>query len=207
MTLKKILKLIKSDLKRRVAYEGRQWGVGGLLAMLLSPPALAVVIWRMQSYFHHKNLYILCKFLSLANILLFHTEIDRTTRIEEGFLIHHADAVLIHGRTRIGSNCTFTYENTVTIGPRKGMDLENDWVVFEDEVTVGPGARFIGNLTIGHHSRVEANALVCRSAPPYSILAGIPARVIGTVSDGVTGEDDRAPPAPAAAKQQGEHSQ
>ncbi len=46
---------------------------------------------------------------------------------------------------------------------------------------IGHGAAIIcsrGNLTLGQHCVVGANAVVTRSAPPYSVLAGNPARII-----------------------------
>jgi len=182
MTLKRTLQLIKSDFRRRLVFEGRRPSAAGYLSLVISPPALAVMLWRLQSYFHSRNLYPLSKLVLLANISLFATEIDSQAQIGEGFVIGNTFGVLMHTRTRIGRNCTFMHYNGLTIGPRRGMDAEHDWVIVEDGVVFGPGARAIGNLTIGHHCRIEANSVVTRSAPPCSVLAGIPAEVIGKVS-------------------------
>lgn len=46
---------------------------------------------------------------------------------------------------------------------------------------IGHGAAIVcsrGELTLGRHCVVAANAVVTRSAPPYSVLAGNPARII-----------------------------
>ena len=46
---------------------------------------------------------------------------------------------------------------------------------------IGQGACIIcprGELTIGHNCVVAANSVVMRSAPPYSVLSGNPARII-----------------------------
>jgi acetyltransferase-like isoleucine patch superfamily enzyme len=46
---------------------------------------------------------------------------------------------------------------------------------------IGYGAAIVcsrGELTLGRHCVVAANAVVTRSAPPYSVLAGNPARLI-----------------------------
>jgi serine O-acetyltransferase len=46
-----------------------------------------------------------------------------------------------------------------------------------DNVVVGAGASVLGPVTIGEHSVVGANAVVLTSAPPNSLLAGVPAKV------------------------------
>ena len=52
-------------------------------------------------------------------------------------------------------------------------------ITIEDDVWIGAGAIILANVTIGSGSIVGAGAVVTRSCPPYSILAGVPARVIG----------------------------
>ncbi|EMR14359.1 serine acetyltransferase [Methylophaga lonarensis MPL] len=51
--------------------------------------------------------------------------------------------------------------------------------VIGDHVDIGAGAKIIGNITIGEHALIGANAVVTRDVPPYAIVAGIPAKVIG----------------------------
>lgn len=43
---------------------------------------------------------------------------------------------------------------------------------------VGPHAAILAGVTIGEHSFIAANAVVTRSVPPNSVVAGNPARVI-----------------------------
>lgn len=45
----------------------------------------------------------------------------------------------------------------------------------EDGVAVGAGAKVLGNITIGAHSAIGANAVVTKDAPPHSLLVGVPA--------------------------------
>lgn len=51
--------------------------------------------------------------------------------------------------------------------------------VIEDEVWIGYGAIVLTGLTIGRGSVIAAGSVVTRDIPPYSIAAGVPARVIG----------------------------
>jgi acetyltransferase-like isoleucine patch superfamily enzyme len=51
-------------------------------------------------------------------------------------------------------------------------------VVVEDDVYLGMGVRLLADLTIGRGSVVGAGSVVRRSLPPYSVAAGVPARVL-----------------------------
>lgn len=57
---------------------------------------------------------------------------------------------------------------------------ENDLpVVVEDDVWVGCGAIILKGVTIETGAIVAAGALVTKSVPAYSIVGGVPAKVIG----------------------------
>ena len=49
----------------------------------------------------------------------------------------------------------------------------------ESNVMVGAGAKILGPLRIGRSSIIGANAVVLQDVPPFSIMAGAPARVVG----------------------------
>jgi len=53
-------------------------------------------------------------------------------------------------------------------------------IIVEDDVWIGANAVLVSGVTIGKGSVVGAGAVVTRSFPPYSIIAGVPARTIGT---------------------------
>jgi serine O-acetyltransferase len=47
-----------------------------------------------------------------------------------------------------------------------------------DRVTIGAGAKVLGPITIGHDSRIGANAVVVKPVPPDSVVVGVPGQVI-----------------------------
>jgi len=51
-------------------------------------------------------------------------------------------------------------------------------VVIEDEAWIGNGACILPNVTIGKHAIIGSNAVVTKDIPPYSVAAGVPAKVI-----------------------------
>ena len=52
-------------------------------------------------------------------------------------------------------------------------------VVLESDVWVGYGAIVLTGVTVGQGSIVAAGSVVTRDIPPYSIAAGVPAKVVG----------------------------
>ena len=51
-------------------------------------------------------------------------------------------------------------------------------IVVEDDVWIGANAVIIGGVRIGSHSIVGAGAVVTRDVEPYSVVGGVPARLI-----------------------------
>lgn len=52
-------------------------------------------------------------------------------------------------------------------------------VVIEHNCWIGVNAVILKGVTIGHHSVVGANAVVTRDVPPFSTVAGVPAKLVG----------------------------
>jgi len=55
-------------------------------------------------------------------------------------------------------------------------------ICIQDRVWVGVGAKILKGVTIGSDSVVAAGAVVTRSAPPSTLVAGCPARVIKQIA-------------------------
>lgn len=51
-------------------------------------------------------------------------------------------------------------------------------VTIENNVWISSGAIITPGTHIGHHSMIAAGAVVTKDVPPYSLVAGVPARVI-----------------------------
>lgn len=67
--------------------------------------------------------------------------------------------------------------------PSKYVDEE---AVIEEDVWLGYGTIVLTGVTVGRGSVVAAGSVVTRDVPPYSIAAGVPARVIGNRFDDPT---------------------
>lgn len=94
-------------------------------------------------------------------------------------------AIIIGSKVMFGPNVTIMGgdHNTNVIGKFmydvKEKLPENDQpVIIEDDVWVGTGAILLKGVTIGRGSIVAAGSVVTKSCKPYSILGGIPAKVL-----------------------------
>ncbi len=52
-------------------------------------------------------------------------------------------------------------------------------IVIADDAHIGPKAIVLGGVTVGAGAFVAAGAVVTKNVPPFAIVAGVPARVIG----------------------------
>jgi len=78
----------------------------------------------------------------------------------------------------IGPNVTFTNDKF----PRSKVYPESFLLItIESGASIGGGAVLLPGITIGRGAMVGAGAVVTKSVPPFSIVQGIPARIVGSV--------------------------
>ena len=51
-------------------------------------------------------------------------------------------------------------------------------IIVQDDVWIGYGATILSGLTIGQGAVIAAGSVVTKDVTPYSVVAGVPARVI-----------------------------
>lgn len=100
-----------------------------------------------------------------------------TPDIGGGLYIQHGFATMIAAKS-IGENCWINQQVTI------GYNGPGDPPVIGDNVTITCGAKVLGNITVGDHVIVGANAVVIRDVAPGCTVGGVPARVLRTHSDG-----------------------
>lgn len=80
-----------------------------------------------------------------------------------------------------------TYPFKVMTLGRKGPEaISKGGVVVEDDVWIGFRATILDGVTIGRGGVVASGAVVTKDVPPYTIVAGVPARPIRKRFDEVT---------------------
>ena len=107
---------------------------------------------------------------------IFQTDINPQARFGRGIFIDHATGVVIGATAVIGDDVSIM--QGVTLGGTGKEDGDRHPKV-GDGVLIGAGAKVLGNIEIGHCSRVASGALVVKPVPPKTTVAGVPARVVG----------------------------
>lgn len=104
-------------------------------------------------------------------------EIPASTIIGEGLIIHHATGLVLNNGVVIGKNVTL--KHNTTIGNKESLDGVNlGCPIIGDNVSVGPHTIIIGPIIIGNNSIIGAGSIVVKDVPPFSVVAGNPAKVI-----------------------------
>ncbi len=86
------------------------------------------------------------------------------------YIAHTAGSVI--GVERIGESCSVIA--AVTVGMR------NEWAFpsLGDNVFIGAGARVLGDIHVGDHAKIGANAVIIQDVPTYATVVGVPGRII-----------------------------
>ncbi len=87
---------------------------------------------------------------------------------------HHSGMIL--GARSIGNDVHIRQNTTFGVARRNDNRLLKP--IIEDRVDIGAGVVIAGAITIGHDSVIGANAVVLKDVPPYSLVVGIPGKVI-----------------------------
>jgi acetyltransferase-like isoleucine patch superfamily enzyme len=80
-----------------------------------------------------------------------------------------------------GPRVSFHAENHVYTDPDTPIRLQGvtrRGIVVEDDCWIGAGSMILDGVRISRGCVVAAGAVVTRDVPPYSVVAGVPARVI-----------------------------
>ena len=107
-------------------------------------------------------------------------DIPLNIQIGGGLSIPHPNGIVIHPLSKIGVNCLIHQQVTIGVSRKDGLAP-----VIEGHVDIGAGAKIIGAITIGEHALIGANAVVVKDVPAYAVVAGIPAKIIGTTAEDI----------------------
>ena len=145
------------------------------LEVLFCYPGLhAIWFYRLGHWFWTHRLFFLGRLTSHIGRWLTGIEIHPGAQIGEGFFIDHGMGVVIGETTEIGNFVTLYHG--VTLGG-VSWRKEKRHPTIGDHVVVGAGAKVLGPITVGEHSRVGANSVVVKDVPPHSVVVGVPGRM------------------------------
>jgi len=136
----------------------------------------AVQAYRVSYYLWTHGHRDLAYFFQMRVSEIFGVDIHPGARMGKGIMIDHAHSVVIGETAVVGDNVSMLH--SVTLGGT-GKEEEDRHPKIGDGVLIGAGAKVLGNIKIGHCSRIAAGSVVLEDVPPCKTVAGIPARIVG----------------------------
>lgn len=91
--------------------------------------------------------------------------------------IEIGDNVMISPRVSIYAE-NHVFDQSDKLMKDQGVRVES--VIIEDDCWIAANSIILAGVTIGKGSVIAAGSVVTKSIPPYSIVAGVPAKVIGS---------------------------
>ena len=137
--------------------------------------AMAILLWRHKAFrnlviYRNRHHPIRRRFIGLFYPPMESLYID-AFEIGGGLYIQHGFATMIAAKS-IGENCWINQQVTI------GYNGRGDAPVIGDNVTITCGAKVLGQIHVGDHVTVGANAVVIRDVPDRCVVGGVPAKIL-----------------------------
>ena len=168
-----MLAALRRDLR---AVRERDPAARSIIEIALCYPGLhAVWGYRISHWLWGHRMRLLARIVSAAVRVLTGVDIHPAATLGSGLFIDHATGVVIGETAEVGDDVTIYHG--VTLG---GTSLAHGkrHPTIGDRVTIGAGAKVLGAITVGHDSRIGANAVVVKPVPHDAVVVGVPGQII-----------------------------
>jgi serine O-acetyltransferase len=146
------------------------------LEVLICYPGLhAVWAHHLSHWLWRHGMRFLARFTSQVARLLTGIEIHPGAEIGRRLFIDHGMGTVIGETAVIGDDVTL-YQGVTLGGTGKEKGKRHPTV--GNHVSIGSGAKLLGNITIGDNCRVGAGSVVLRSVPANSTIVGVPGHIV-----------------------------
>lgn len=136
----------------------------------------AVQAYRIGHWLWNNGRQDLAFFIQMRTSEIFGIDIHPAAKIGKGIMIDHAHSIVIGETAVVGDNVSMLH--SVTLGGT-GKEEEDRHPKIADGVLIGAGAKVLGNIHVGHCSRIAAGSVVLADVPACKTVAGVPARIVG----------------------------
>ena len=147
-----------------------------ILPMLYFKGFQAVQAHRVAHWLWANGRKDMARFFQMRCSEVFGVDIHPGAHIGKGIMIDHAHSIVIGETAVVGDNVSMLH--SVTLGGT-GKEEEDRHPKIGDGVLIGAGAKVLGNIKVGHCSRVAAGSVVLQEVPPCKTVAGVPAKIVG----------------------------
>jgi len=113
-------------------------------------------------------------------------DIHPAARFGKGIFLDHATGFVVGETAIIEDDVSILHD--VTLGGT-GKAAGDRHPKVRRGVMIGAGSKILGNIEIGACSRIAAGSVVLAAIPPNSVVAGVPAKVVGVESSAQPARD------------------
>ncbi len=166
-----MFRLMLSDVRAKARWCYADDSVRALLKTLVTDGTSAMLVYRVMQWARTHHLAPVEWVCNKFNVLAGSCIIGRGAEFGPGFVLIHSMGVVINGQVKGGAGIHIEHQVTIGAERRGSPRLGND-------VFIGAGAKIIGAVVIGSHTRIGANAVVVDDVPDYATAVGVPARVV-----------------------------
>ncbi|MEP1933244.1 MAG: serine O-acetyltransferase [Roseibium sp.] len=107
---------------------------------------------------------------------VFQIDMHPAVAVGRGIFIDHGTGIVVGGTAVIGDDVSILQGVTLGGTGKVGGDRHPK---IRHGVLIGAGAKILGNLEIGHCSRIASGSVVLSDVPENSTVAGVPAKIVG----------------------------
>ena len=146
--------------------------------LFLYPGIKAVIIHRLSHWLYRKKRYFLARMVSEFGRSFTGIELHPGAKIAETVILEHGMGTVIGETVEIGEGTVILHG--VTLGARRISDfiVGKRHPTVGKNVMIGAGVKVLGAVKIGDGAWIGANSVVLEDVPPYSSVAGIPAKIV-----------------------------
>lgn len=136
----------------------------------------AVQTHRLAHWLWQKGRRDFALYLQSRSSAIFQTDIHPASQIGKGIFIDHATGLVVGETAVVEDNVSMLHGVTLGGTGKAGGDRHPK---IREGVLLGAGAKILGNIEIGHCTKVAAGSVVLKSVPNNKTVAGVPARIVG----------------------------
>ncbi len=162
---------IQYNLKRTLAVDPAahsRWEI-----LFLYPHIKALIFYYFSHWLYMNKCYYLARWVSNVGKHWTGIEIHPGAKIAKGLIIDHGIGVVIGETVEIDEDCLLYHG--VTLGGT-GREKGKRHPTLGKGVTIGAGAKCLGNIIINDGAIIGANAVVLHDVPAYTTYVGVPAK-------------------------------
>ncbi len=136
----------------------------------------AIQTHRLAHWLWSKGRQDFALYLQSRSSSVFQTDINPAARIGKGIFLDHATGLVVGQTAVIEDDVSILHGVTLGGTGKAGGDRHPK---IRHGVLIGAGAKILGNIEIGHCSKIAAGSVVLSAVPHNKTVAGVPARVVG----------------------------